>query len=249
MDQDAGPPETGAALLAQLKAAPAVTTIADVITFMENLDAVLPANDGVKWFNRLYLLVTRAVSQGPPGGGWADAQWLNHLDVVFAQFYFDALARWQTAPDAVPRAWQALFEVRYQPDIERVQFALAGMNAHINHDLPLAVVQTCAELQTVPDRGSPHYADFEAVNGILSQVEPQALQYLATGILGTVAQDLGELGHILSMWSVCTARDTAWTNAEILWEMRDLVPMRDHFLLVLDRMTGFAGRGLLIPVG
>ena len=249
MDQDAGSPEVGAALLAQLKAAPAVTTIADVITFMENLDTVLPANDGVKWFNLLYLLVTRAIAQGPPGGGWADVQWLDQLDVDFAQFYFDALARWQTAPDTVPRAWQALFEARYRPDVERVQFALAGMNAHINHDLPLAVVQTCAEMQIAPDRGSRQYADFETVNDILSQVEPQALQYLATGILGMVAEDLGELGHILSMWSVCTARDTAWTNAEILWEMRDLAPVRDHFLLVLDRMTGFAGRGLLIPVG
>jgi hypothetical protein len=248
MHQDAGLPETGTALLAQLKAAPVITTIADVITFMEDLDAVLPANDGVKWFNLLYLLVTKAISQGPPGGGWADAEWLNRLDVVFAQLYFDALERWHTAPSTAPRAWQALFEVRYRPDVERVQFALAGMNAHINRDLPIAVVQTCTALQIVPDRSSRQYADFEAVNGILSQVEPQALQYLATGILGVVAEDLGKLGHVLSMWSIRTARDTAWTNAEILWQMRDLAAVRDHFLLVLDRMTGFAGRGLLIPV-
>ena len=44
---------------------------------------------------------------------------------------------------AMPTAWQPLFERRADPGIEPIQFALAGMNAHINHDLPLAVVATC----------------------------------------------------------------------------------------------------------
>ena len=43
--------------------------------------------------------------------------------------------------------------------IEPVQFALAGMNAHINHDLPLAVVSTCSALATAPEVG-PHFADW-----------------------------------------------------------------------------------------
>jgi hypothetical protein len=125
---------------------------------------------------------------------------------------------------------------------------LAGMNAHINHDLPLAVVQTCKDLQIPPDRNSPEYSDFEKVNSILNEVEPEFLKYLATGILDEVVQDTGTIGRLLAMWSVETARDTVWTNAELLWKLQDLPAVREDFLKVLDRMTGLASRGLLTAV-
>lgn len=137
---------------------------------------------------------------------------------------------------------------RSNPYIQRVQFALAGMNAHINHDLPLAVVQTCADLAVFPSRDSPQFADFVAVNTILAAVEPAALQYLATGIVGLIAQELDPLGPVLSMWSIATARDTAWTNAELLRQVQELPILRARLMLVLDRMTGFAGRGLMVPI-
>jgi len=47
---------------------------------------------------------------------------------------------------------------------------------------------------------------------------------------------------------VKTARDTAWTNAELLWELQNLPSLSDDFMMVLDRMTGLAGRGLLTIV-
>jgi len=77
------------------------------------------------------------------------------------------------------------------------------------------------------------------VNGILNDVMPGTLKVLATGILGELAQDMGTIGRLLAMWNVKTARDTAWTNA-------DLPSLSEDFMLVLDRMTGLAGRGLLI---
>lgn len=233
-------------ILALLHDRATLSTIQAVIQVMQNLDATLRASDGVKWFNLLYLMVTKAVYEKLSAPGWADVRWLTQLDIVFARFYFDALANWYTNPALVPRAWMALFESRDRPDILRVQFALAGVNAHINHDLPLAVVQTCQDMQIIPDRGSPEHHDYEAVNGILNEVEPQVLRIIATGIIGEVAEDLNVLGRLLAMWNVQTARDTAWTNAEILWQLRDQPTVRENFLLVLDRMTGLAGRGLLV---
>jgi Family of unknown function (DUF5995) len=47
-------------------------------------------------------------------------------------------------------SWEAMFSRRDQTDIAWIQFALAGMNAHINHDLPLAIVVTCQAGNTVP---------------------------------------------------------------------------------------------------
>lgn len=240
--------QTAQSVIVQLGGVASISTIAEVMAVMERLDAVLPATDGVKWFNLLYLYVTRAIYGKPPLQGWKDERWLTRLDVAFAQLFFNALAHSYTDPASVPGAWGALFEARYVRDVQRVQFALAGMNAHINRDLPLAVVETCAASNVVPTRGTLEYADYEAVNGIIDAVEPQALQFLATGIEGMVVQDLNVIGGILSNWSVQTARDTAWTNAELLWQVRDLPAARNNLLLVWDRMTGFAGRGLLVPV-
>jgi hypothetical protein len=60
---------------------------------------------------------------------------MSQLDVTFAGLYFDAVEA-AGDPAAVPLAWRPLIEERGQPAIEPIQFALAGMNAHINHDLP-----------------------------------------------------------------------------------------------------------------
>src|SRR5580700_5705977 len=113
-------------------------TIVDVISRMQAIDALLPVNDGIKWFNRLYLVVTQQVDLVPPGGVWQSGAWFTSLDTNFAGLYLGALGGF-LAGQAVPHAWQALFESRYRTDVDRIQFALAGMNAHINRDLALAL--------------------------------------------------------------------------------------------------------------
>ena len=66
--------------------------IADVIAIMRSIDGLLPGSDGLKWFNKLYLMVTQQIDAQPPPNGWEDAAWLTRLDVVFAGFYFAAIA-------------------------------------------------------------------------------------------------------------------------------------------------------------
>jgi hypothetical protein len=234
--------------LAQIVSNAQPTTIADVIRIMQDIDRVLPDHDGLKWFNLLYLFVTQAVEGRAPAAGWQDPVWLGRLDVVFAQLYFAAIANATQDPALVPRAWQALLEARFRPGVDRVQFALCGMNAHINHDLPLAVVQTGEELNLPPTPQSAQHDDFKTVNTLLDVVEPEAMQFLATGPLGQIAQDLGRIGQILAMWNVRKARETAWTNAEILWQIRGLPLLPAQFLLTLDRLTGLAGRGMVVAI-
>ncbi len=122
------------------------------------------------------------------------------------------------------------------------------MNAHINHDLPFAVVQTCEELNVAPNRNSPQHRDFQYVNGILAEAEPEAMRHLATGIVGVIDEGLGRVDNLLAMWSVRRARDASWRNAEILWRVRGIPFVRDNFAMTLDQMTGYAGRGLLMPL-
>jgi hypothetical protein len=228
--------------LYELANGPAPVTIADVIARMEAIDALLPANDGLKWFNRLYLMVTQQVDLHPPGGTWESPVWLTRLDVVFAGLYFSAVAGF-LGGHSVPSAWNALFEARYRAGIDRIQFALAGMNAHINHDLALALLSTDAELNVVPAPGSPEFADYQSVNRLLNTVMPSALTMLAADTLGVIAQDTGRIGRLLAFWDICRARDLAWDFANHLRSLPGL--SRDTAISAQDALTGALGRAIL----
>lgn len=234
--------------LVQIISASALNTIEDVIEVMRRLDATFPHHDGLKWFNFLYLKVTEAVGENPPAEGWENPSFLERLAILFASLYFGAVASWQRRHASVARSWAPLFQSRDRQSIARVQFALAGMNAHINYDLPSAVVQTCEELNLIPRRGSPEHRDYEKVNSILEVVAEQVKQTLATGIVGEVDQDLGRIDDVIALWSVRKARETAWTNAEILWRLRVSPALNDAFLMNLDRLVSLSSRGLLIPL-
>jgi hypothetical protein len=223
-----------------------VSSIADVITIMQNIDSLLPNQDGLKWFNRLYLMVTQQVQNSPPFGGFKNPVWLTRLDVVFAGLYFAAIADFITGSSNLPSSWEALFEARFRPGIDRIQFALAGMNAHINHDLALALLQTDKELGLTPGLSSPEHDDFEQVNGLLEQVLEPSLKILATGTLGMLAQDTGKIGRFLAIWNVGAARDLAWDFADQLRKASNLGQTLD--LIAQDRLTGVIGRSLLLPV-
>lgn len=233
----------GVAQIVQITGAPA-GSIQDVIDKMTELDGLLAPGDGVKWFNLLYLKVTEGVRTASAGAVWLRPAWLERLDVVFANLYFTALGTWHTNRPSVSRAWAALFNARSER-LLRLQFALAGMNAHINHDLPLALVQTCAEMGVAPEIGSPEHADFQAVNNVLEVVEPIALKFLATGVIGEAMEDMKDVAKIVSMWSIRAARDVAWDNGMILRHLRDDPTIRETYLNTMDRATGRIGTIML----
>jgi len=218
--------------------------ISDVIHVMRAIDAVLPDADGLKWFNWLYLTVTEAVQTAPPANGFNNPHWLMRLDVIFAEFYFAAINAFLTDQET-PRSWKALFEARHTAGIERIQFALAGMNAHINHDLSLALLQTNAELNLAPMKGGPEHQDFVNINDVLEQVLPPTLRVLAQGgPIGQVAENTGRVGQLLAIWNVRQARDLAWDFAD---HLKPLGPLKRRLaLLAQDKLTGLISRSLLL---
>jgi Family of unknown function (DUF5995) len=223
-------------------AAPA--TIADVLALMQRIDEALPDDDGLKWFNKLYMKVTQEVDTKPPAGGWKDSAWLERLDVVFAEFYFRAVAVSLSGVADAPNAWDALMEARHRTGIDRIQFALAGMNAHINHDLALALLETDRQMSVVPDYGGPQHVDYEAVNGLLRAVMPEELEMLASDALGQLAQDTGKAGRLLAFWDVCKARELAWNFAN---HLRGLDGAAQQVgLSAQDQVTGVLGRAILV---
>jgi Family of unknown function (DUF5995) len=228
-------------------AAAAPSTVVDVIRTMETMDAVLPDGDGLKWFNWLYLNVTRAVASRVAGAGFHDPAWMADLDVRFAGLYFSALRDWLGSTSA-PGCWSALFANRGNDAIARIQFALAGMNAHINHDLCAAVAATCAAFDTPPIWGDFHYADYTYLNATLDSLIATAKQQLMVRLLGEALPPVNNLENTIAAWSVAAAREAAWTNAEILWRLQPDPQFETRYMKFLDGITAVAGKALLVPV-
>jgi hypothetical protein len=216
-------------------------TVADVVSVMAAIDRVLPPSDGLKWFNRLYMMVTEEIDRDCALARWRSPEWLVHLDVEFAKLYFDAIRSWTTSSGGTPRAWAGFFERRFTPGIARVQYGLAGINAHINRDLACAVLRACALTGCAPRWGSDEHADYLRVNAILDAVEVRAMQRMATGIIRRVSGVVQPLDRITAMAVIGRMRDVAWLNAIVMHRRR-----RSH-VEAMDVLAGAFARALLLP--
>lgn len=223
------------------------TTVPAVIKRLEAIESDLPEADGVRRFNDLYVGMTRAIEAKVKGGGFEDARFLSHLDVVFADRYLAAVDA-SKAGQPVPSAWAPLFADRERAGIAPIQFALAGCNAHINFDLAVALAQSWQELDVTPSSDSPQHRDFLKVNEILVAVEAKMKKELDAGLVGVADEALGRLDDVLAMWSMERARDAAWTHGEVLWKLRELGGLEKDYLATLARIVGLGSRGLLVRV-
>ena len=223
-----------------------VVSIAEAIARMEAIGASLPAADGFACFNRMYLDEMRQIDSRLSQGFFADPAFMTQLDVEFANLYF-AAADVAADPAAVPVAWRPLAERRAAPGIESVQFALAGMNAHINHDLPLALASTCAALATAPD-ADPHLADYQKVDQLLDAAEQSIRQSFESAPEITVDRHVSAVLDLIGNWTINSARDMAWNNCLLLWAIRGDSFAHGLFLDTLAASTALAGRMLLVAV-
>jgi Family of unknown function (DUF5995) len=224
--------------------------IAEVVERLKAIEASAPPSDGVVCFARLYREVTEGVSAELTRRGFADAHFLETLDVHFAGLFFTALDAHERDPAKTPSAWFPLFAARSQHGIAPLQFALAGMNAHINRDLPVALITTCKELGLDLRDTSPEHSDYEQVDALLAQVEARLKSAYVTGWLAwldRIVHRFQRIDDVVAMWDVERARDAAWINAQALWALGGEPPLAGDYLLALDRMVGLASRGLLIP--
>lgn len=220
-------------------------SIPGVLEVMQTIDNTCVDLDGLKWFNWIYLQVTQAVESRVAAGGFNDSAWLAELDVQFAALYFKSLHAALTGAPC-PGSWQAVFSRRNQTRIARIQFALAGMNAHINHDLPFAIDATCKVTNTAPRHGTPQYADYTAINSTLDGLIDVAKTTLNVRLPGDPLPGVTHLEDLIAAWKISDFREVAWRNAEILWKDPAIAAaVLEH---AIDSLTTFAGEALLVPV-
>jgi len=89
-------------------------------------------------FLRSYRTITGAMQEAVSAGRFADPRWVADLDVAFAQEYFDALDGFE-AGRPIPRCWQLALDLDARRRTTVLDDLVLGMNAHIVHDLPVAL--------------------------------------------------------------------------------------------------------------
>ena len=142
-------------------------TIASVIAELtQRLDA-LPASSPRRTFLATYLRTTAAVGAAVDQGVFEDPDWVARWDVAFAGFYLRALDADLTGTGRVPRPWRLAFDV--PADLNALRQVLLGINAHINYDLPQALLAVISDDefgdQALLDR---RRRDHERIDGVLS---------------------------------------------------------------------------------
>ncbi|MFF1704470.1 DUF5995 family protein [Streptomyces sp. NPDC058252] len=215
-----------------------LTPVDTVVSRMRTLDATLLERDGVAVFNRVYLAVTEEVDRCLDAGAFPDPEAAITLDVRFAERYLAVAEEgWG------PACWRPLLQFRRHPGVRPLQFALAGINAHIGHDLALAVVDGCRTLRCEP---ADLEDEFDRVGDLLVSMEERIREDLMPG--PDVLQIADPLTHLLGSWSLERARDATWSAARALWALRGLPDLAEEFAHRLDAAVGFAGRMLLTPL-
>ncbi len=223
-------------------------TVPDVIDRLREVAGETRWPDGARIFNRVYLRVTERVLEGleSPDCPYRDPEFMAQLDVDFARLWIDAYEAARRG-DTVPDAWAPLFEHRRRRDILPIQFALAGMNAHIEHDLPLAVIETCRSRGVTPRRAQVR-ADYETVNAVLATVEAEIRHSFLDDLQKHADRYVGPVVHVVNAWSIDKARDLAWISVEALWALRRLPPLASRYTAALADTVGMTSRYLLTPL-
>jgi AcrR family transcriptional regulator len=209
---------------------------------MRTVRSEWPPVDGVAVFNRVYLTVTEEIGRQIDGGRLPDPHAAAKLGVLFAERYLAAVEA-AAAGRRTPACWRPLFQYRRHPGIRPLQFALAGINAHIGHDLALAVVDTCAALECAP---GDLEREFDRVGETLVALEERIREELMPG--PDLLEIADPLTHLVGTWSLERARDAAWSAARVLWGLRELPELAREFAQRMDAGVGLVGRCLLTPL-
>ncbi len=228
-----------------------VPAVVDQLKKLQDVLERLPplyGSNPVADFNRLYTVITSKVLERLYEGSFADPAFLSRLDVEFAARYFDALRLWTEASPSTPEVWAIMFRRCAEgTDPRPLPSAAAGVNAHINFDLPFALVTTFAHLETDPVDGGDQHDDYLQINDIFAGAIPSLRRgYLEKWQLILDAMN-GDLDDWCQIELVEYTRDIAWRNAQKLWTMRHDTDRLWDERCRLDRTAAGLGKLLLSP--
>jgi Family of unknown function (DUF5995) len=199
----------------------AFDTMDDAVAGLAALEArYRERNDRRAIFLTLYGIVSSEMRARVAARSFEDNAWVERYTVAFANLYREALVAYEAGdPARVAKAWRLCFDAAAAGNGLVLQDMLLGVNAHVNHDLPLAL----SAISIDPDR-ERRYRDHSAVNAVLGSVVERATERLA-GLyapgLRTVDDCAGPVDELLSAFSLEIARESAWEGAVSLANARN----------------------------
>jgi hypothetical protein len=218
-------------------------TVKEVAEALERVQRRLPPSDGVKWFAWLYADVTRAIVRLFDDDELQAPEFMGDLVVRFGNTFLASVDR----PASAPRAWGPLFERRHDRGVAPLQFAMAGLNAHVGSELPVGLADAARRLDIDLSHAGAEHDDWTKVNSTIAEVEPAAKRYLLTGAIKDLDPAFGDLDDLAATWSVEAAREAAWTQGRVVWGLRNAPFLRDPYVGTLERSTRMVCRLLLVP--
>ncbi|HEY0937439.1 MAG TPA: DUF5995 family protein [Trebonia sp.] len=206
------------------------------------------AGDQRRYFHATYLRTTRAVAAEISRGGFADGDWVERWDVVFADLYLDALEA-ATAGRAPSRPWAIAFGA--PAGLPPLRHVLLGMNAHINYDLPQALVAVISDEQFGdPALLARREADHRMIDDVLASrvaAEGDELARLS-GAVSRSDRLLRPASQLGTRRFLREARQKVWANAAVLSRARRQGPDRYAAALAqLEELSAAKVSALLAP--
>ena len=195
--------------------------IEDVLARMAALlEPLAAAGDKRRYFHATYQRTTVAVAEELRRGGFADAGWVERWDVAFAGLYLDALEA-DLAGRKPSRPWAIAFGA--SAGLPPLRHVLLGMNAHINYDLPQALVAVISDPE-FDDAAllARREADHRAIDAVLAArvaAEDEELTALSgpPPLADRVLRPFNRLG---TQRFLREARQKVWANAIALSRAR-----------------------------
>lgn len=168
-------------------------------------------------FLSTYQRTTRSVGAAVDGRYFEDPGWVERWDVAFANLYLSALdAELSDTPlshaDRVPRPWRLAFAA--SPDLPPLRHVLLGINAHVNYDLPQALLAVISD-DDFSDRRlmDCRRRDHERIDRLLaSRVAAEDDELTATGGATILDRLLTPLNRLGSKRFLREARQKVWHN-------------------------------------
>ncbi|MFC7176283.1 DUF5995 family protein [Halosegnis marinus] len=201
------------------------------------------AGDRRAVFLTVYGAVTARVRRDLAGDRFADPEWVAGYLVAFANRYRRALLAYERDDrERVPRAWLLAFDGALAGETLVAQDALLGINAHVVHDLALALDDAGIDPRAERRR------DHDAVNAVLRALVDTEQDLLADRYapgLGTLDAAAGRFDERAAFRTLAEGRDWAWRCAVALADGGPLARRGVRWLL--DAVSLGAGRLLVRP--
>jgi hypothetical protein len=179
-----------------------------------------PARGSQRLFLETYRRTTAAVGKAIEDAQFEDPGWVERWDVTFAELYLSALDLDLSGSPRVPRPWRLAFDA--PADLPPLRHVLLGINAHINYDLPQALLAVITDADfTDPVLIARRRRDHERIDAVLaSRVAAEDEQLGALGRRRVVDRVLQPLNRLGSKRFLREARQKVWHNTVELQRAR-----------------------------